>query len=128
MQHTARTPNSAIAANRPASLWRDALIVIGASLLLTLSAKVEVPFYPVPMTMQTAVVVGLGLVFGWQRALAAVLYYLAQGAAGLHDVEGEVRQVEAAVDDDAVAGLQAVIQLRGGQQDRLAHRLVPAWK
>ena len=68
---------------KTSSLGRDALIVIGCSLLLTLSAKIEVPFYPVPMTMQTAVVVGLGLVLGWQRALAAVLLYLAQGAAGL---------------------------------------------
>ena len=38
-----------------------------------------------------------------------------------------IRQVETAVDGDALAGVQAVIQLRGGQQNlRLAHRLAPA--
>lgn len=57
--------------------------VIAASLLLALSAKISVPFYPVPLTMQTFVVIGLGLALGPQRGLAAVLLYLAEGAAGL---------------------------------------------
>lgn len=60
-----------------------ALGALAGSLLLTLSAKVSVPFYPVPMTFQTLVVIGLGLAFGPRLALAAVLSYLAQGAAGL---------------------------------------------
>lgn len=60
----------------------DAAIVVAASLLLTVSAKVAVPFYPVPMTMQTLVVIGLGLALGRARGLAAVALYLAEGAAG----------------------------------------------
>ncbi|WP_378946476.1 biotin transporter BioY [Mesorhizobium sp. ANAO-SY3R2] len=61
----------------------DVIAVIAGSLLLTLSAKVQVPFYPVPMTMQTLVVIGLGLALGPVRGAAAVALYLAQGAAGL---------------------------------------------
>ena len=61
----------------------DVIAVIAGSLLLTLSAKVQVPFYPVPMTMQTLVVIGLGLALGPVRGVAAVALYLAQGAAGL---------------------------------------------
>jgi biotin transport system substrate-specific component len=64
-------------------LARDTAVVVAASLLLALSAKVSVPFYPVPLTMQTFVVIGLGLALGPWRGLAAVLLYLAEGAAGL---------------------------------------------
>jgi biotin transport system substrate-specific component len=59
-----------------------ALAVIG-SILLTLSAKIQVPFWPVPMTMQTFVVLVLGVAYGWRLAGATVLLYLAQGALGL---------------------------------------------
>ncbi len=62
---------------------RDVLVVVAASLLLALSAKISVPFYPVPLTMQTFVVIGLGLALGPTRGLAAILLYLAEGAAGL---------------------------------------------
>ena len=58
-----------------------ALAVVGAC-LLTLSAKVSVPG-PVPMTMQTFVVLVLGTAYGWRLGAATVLFYLAQGAAGL---------------------------------------------
>lgn len=61
----------------------DVVAVIAGSLLLTLSAKVQVPFYPVPMTMQTLAVIGLGLALGPVRGAAAVTLYLAEGALGL---------------------------------------------
>lgn len=72
-------------ADRPTSRLtsRDVIAVVAASLLLTLSAKVQVPFYPVPMTMQTLVVIGLGLALGPVRGAAAVALYLLQGALGL---------------------------------------------
>ena len=68
---------------RDRSLLRNAGLVFAGSLLLTLSAKVQVPFYPVPMTMQTLAVMLIGFVFGWRMAGATVLFYLAQGAFGL---------------------------------------------
>ena len=62
---------------------RDTLTVLAATLVLTLSAKISVPFYPVPMTLQTFAVIGLGFALGPWRAVMAVLAYLAEGAAGL---------------------------------------------
>ena len=72
-QHDAATP-----------VWlRNTVIVITGSLLLTLSAKWSIPFFPVPMTMQTLVVLCLGMLLGPRLGAAAVLAYLAQGAVGL---------------------------------------------
>ena len=60
-----------------------AMLVVLGTILLTISAKIRVPFYPVPMTMQVFVVLALGLVLGFRLALATVLLYLAEGAAYL---------------------------------------------
>lgn len=60
----------------------DLAAIAAASLLMTIAAKVEIPFYPVPMTMQTLVAIGLGLALGPVRGGAAVLLYLMEGAAG----------------------------------------------
>jgi len=59
------------------------LIVILGSLALTISAKIKIPFYPVPMTMQTFVVLFLGLSFGYKIAIATVSLYLLEGIFGL---------------------------------------------
>ncbi|MCA1297482.1 biotin transporter BioY [Stappia indica] len=73
--------NTGIGAH-PRRLAETAALVVGGSLLLTLSAKVSVPFYPVPMTLQTMALLVLGFTLGPARAGMAVLLYLAQGAAG----------------------------------------------
>jgi biotin transport system substrate-specific component len=62
---------------------RAVLLAVLGSALLTLSAKLQVPFYPVPMTMQTLVVLLIGLAYGFPLGAATVLLYLAEGAAGL---------------------------------------------
>jgi biotin transport system substrate-specific component len=62
---------------------RALLLAVLGSALLTLSAKIEVPFSPVPMTLQTLAVLLLGMAFGARLATAAVLLYLAEGAVGL---------------------------------------------
>lgn len=67
---------------RHGALRAIALMVIG-SLLLTISAKVQVPFVPVPMTLQTLVVLMIGASYGWRLGGATVLLYLAEGASGL---------------------------------------------
>lgn len=59
-----------------------ALAVVG-SLALWVSAKIQVPFYPVPMTMQTFMVLVIGMAFGWRLGAATILLYLAEGALGL---------------------------------------------
>lgn len=61
----------------------DIAVILAASLVLAASAKISIPFHPVPMTMQTLVVIGLGLALGPARGGLAVLAYLAQGALGL---------------------------------------------
>jgi biotin transport system substrate-specific component len=62
---------------------RVLLLALLGSALLTISAKIEVPFYPVPMTMQTLVVLLLGMAYGARLGAATVLLYLAEGAVGL---------------------------------------------
>lgn len=59
------------------------LLVVAGNVALIASAKLQVPFYPVPMTLQTMVVLLLGLTLGTRVALATVLLYLAEGAVGL---------------------------------------------
>ena len=59
------------------------IITVLGSVLLTISAKIKIPFYPVPMTMQTFVVLFLGLAFGYKIGLATVLLYLLEGIFGL---------------------------------------------
>lgn len=64
-------------------LLRGAVLALVGSGLLWLSAKVQVPFYPVPLTMTTLVVLALGMAYGWRLAGATLLLYLAEGALGL---------------------------------------------
>ena len=52
------------------------LLILLGSLLLTISAKVKIPFYPVPMTMQTFVVLFLGISLGYKIGLASIGLYL----------------------------------------------------
>jgi len=62
---------------------RNALLAIGGSLLIAISAQIKVPMLPVPMTMQTFAVLLIGLAFGARLGAATVLLYLAEGFAGL---------------------------------------------
>ena len=65
------------------SIIKFALIVLLGSLLLILSAKIQTPFIPVPVTMQTFVVLLLGICFGYKAASWSVIIYLIEGALGL---------------------------------------------
>jgi len=58
------------------------IIVIG-SILLTISAKIKIPFYPVPMTMQTFMVLFLGITLGPKIGLLTISLYLFEGIFGL---------------------------------------------
>ena len=58
-------------------------IIFFGSILLAVSAKVKIPFYPVPMTMQTFVVLLLGVSFGYKIGLATIILYLMEGIIGL---------------------------------------------
>lgn len=80
---SALTLYAALIASRPEKLAIATLVAIAGSILLTLSAKISIPFYPVPLTMTTFVVIGLGLALGSRLGTAAVALYLVQGALGL---------------------------------------------
>ena len=58
-------------------------IIFLGSIILAISAKIKIPFYPVPMTMQTFVVLLLGISFGYKVALATIGLYLLEGVLGL---------------------------------------------
>ena len=62
---------------------KSLLAIILGSIALTISAKIKIPFYPVPMTMQTFVVLFLGVSFGYKIGLASVGLYLFEGIIGL---------------------------------------------
>jgi biotin transport system substrate-specific component len=65
------------------SLIQSAIIAVIGSLALWASAKVQVPLWPVPISMQTFVVLCLGAALGSRLGTATVLLYLAEGAVGL---------------------------------------------
>ena len=69
--------------NTQAQLIKSIAIIFFGSIILAISAKVKIPFYPVPMTMQTFVVLFLGISFGYRISLATVSLYLLEGIIGL---------------------------------------------
>ena len=69
--------------NTQSQLIKSLLVIFFGSIILAISAKVKIPFYPVPMTMQTFVVLLLGLSFGYKIALATISLYLLEGIIGL---------------------------------------------
>ena len=70
-------------AGKANALLRSMVLAVAGTALLTLAAKIQVPFYPVPMTLQTFVVLALGMAYGWRLGAATLLLYLAEGALGL---------------------------------------------
>ena len=58
------------------------LALIG-TIILAISSKIKIPFYPVPMTMQTLVVLSIGVILGWKLGLATIILYLFEGLIGL---------------------------------------------
>ena len=69
--------------NSHSKIIKSLLVIFPGSLILAISAKIKIPFYPVPMTMQTFVVLFLGISLGYKVALATVGLYLLEGILGL---------------------------------------------
>tara|TARA_B100001057_G_scaffold63637_1_gene57218 strand:- start:149 stop:700 length:552 start_codon:yes stop_codon:yes gene_type:complete len=68
--------------NTQSKIIKSIIVIFLGSVVLTISAKTKIPFYPVPMTMQTFVVLFLGISFGYKIALATVGLYLLEGIMG----------------------------------------------
>ena len=73
------------------AVWRRAgdsfigkagLVILG-TVLLAISAKIQVPFWPVPMTMQTFVVLIIGMAYGSRLGACTGALYLIEGLVGL---------------------------------------------
>lgn len=77
-------------ADGQSGLLRAAVLVVLGSALMALSAKVQVPFYPVPMTLQSGVVLLIGGAYGWRLGGLTMLAYIAEGLAGLPVFAGAV--------------------------------------
>ena len=68
---------------KQSKLLKYVFLALVGSIILAVSSKIKIPFYPVPMTMQTLVVLMIGIVFGWKLGLATISLYLFEGIIGL---------------------------------------------
>jgi|TARA_B100001094_G_scaffold206008_1_gene199919 biotin transport system substrate-specific component len=66
-----------------AKIIKYLFIALMGSIILAISSKIKIPFYPVPMTMQTLVVLIIGIGFGWKIGVTVVSLYLFEGIIGL---------------------------------------------
>ena len=69
--------------NTQAQIIKSILVIFLGSVLLAVSAKIKIPFYPVPMTMQTFMVLFIGIAFGYKIGLLTVALYLFEGIIGI---------------------------------------------
>jgi len=68
---------------KQSKIIKNVFIALMGTVLLAVSSKIKIPFYPVPMTMQTLVVLFLGITLGWKLGVATVALYLFEGIIGL---------------------------------------------
>jgi biotin transport system substrate-specific component len=68
---------------KQSKLLKYVFFALIGSIILAISSKIKIPFYPVPMTMQTLIVLIIGIGFGWKLGLATISLYLFEGIIGL---------------------------------------------
>ena len=68
---------------KQSKILKNVFIALMGTVLLAISSKIKIPFYPVPMTMQTLVVLILGITLGWRLGVATIALYLFEGIIGL---------------------------------------------
>ncbi len=73
---------SLLPGNAAVRLATSLFLVVAGAFVLTLAAKTQVPFWPVPMTLQTLAVFAIGATYGSRLGAATVVFYLIQGALG----------------------------------------------
>jgi biotin transport system substrate-specific component len=87
MAVTLTTPNTLLGAFQPkgnvAKLATNAAIIVLGSLLIAAAAKVNVPVWPVPVTLQSFAIAALAAAFGLRIGVATVAAYLLEGAMGM---------------------------------------------
>lgn len=87
MAVTLTTPNTLLGAFQPrgtaAKLATNLVTVVLGTLLITAAAKINVPVWPVPVTLQSFAIAALAAAFGMRIGVATVALYLLEGAFGL---------------------------------------------
>ena len=68
---------------KQSKLVKNLFIALIGTIFLAISSKIKIPFYPVPMTMQTLVILIIGISFGWKLGIVTVSLYLFEGIIGL---------------------------------------------
>lgn len=76
-------PTASPIESRLTSPVRTALTIIAGAALMTIAAKTQIPFWPVPMTLHTLAVMAFAIALGPRIAVSIFLTYLVAGAAGL---------------------------------------------
>ena len=83
MENNTTLINSLLSTYKINTHYKNIALILSGTLLLTISSKVQVPFWPVPMTMQTFIVFIIGMAYGWRLAFFTLVAYLIEGAMGL---------------------------------------------
>ena len=68
---------------KESKILKNLFIALIGTIILAISSKIKIPFYPVPMTMQTLVILMIGIIFGWKLGVSTVALYLFEGMIGL---------------------------------------------
>ena len=68
---------------KQSKIIKNLFIVLVGTIILAISSKIKIPFYPVPMTMQTFVILFIGIGYGWKLGIVTVALYLFEGMIGL---------------------------------------------
>jgi len=68
---------------KQSKLLKYVFLALIGSIVLAISSKIKIPFYPVPMTMQTLAVLVIGVLYGWKLGIATIILYLFEGIIGL---------------------------------------------
>ena len=83
MKNNSTLINSILESYKINTYFKNITLILFGTLLLAISSKVQVPFWPVPMTMQTFIVFIIGMAYGWKLAFSTLIFYLLEGALGL---------------------------------------------
>ncbi|MGH8815563.1 MAG: biotin transporter BioY, partial [Achromobacter pestifer] len=87
MAVTLTTPNTLLGVFQPkgdaARLASNLATIVLGTLLITICAKINVPVWPVPVTLQGFAIAALAAAFGLRIGVATVALYLLEGAFGL---------------------------------------------
>lgn len=97
----------------PRRLSSDVVLVLGGALVTALFAQIQIPMYPVPMTLQTLAVLLIAAAMGPVRAISSMGLYIAMGAAGLPVFAGAKALGAVMPTVDTLSVLSSLAQLSG---------------